>query len=125
MSGTLLVGTGSEVRSVPDDDFLQAIARIPARMASRLAFMTQDHHTVRNFAVVDMPRQRKPLSPGHIANVAGMDLPYVSTLLSDLEKRLFFLVRDSSGNVNWAFPVTCTTTPHRLKFSTGESIFGA
>ena len=110
---------------MPDDDFLQAMTRIPARMASRLAFMTQDHHTVRNSVVADMPRQRGPVSPGRIANVTGLDLPYVSALLSDLEKGRFFLVRDRSGNVNWAFPVTCTTTPHRLKFSTGESIFGA
>lgn len=125
MSGTLLTGEGREVRRVPDDAFLQAIRRIPARMASRLAFMTQDHHTVRNSVVREMPRQRRPLSPREIANVTGLSLPNVSALLSDLEERLFFLVRDSDGNVNWAFPVTTTVTPHKLKFSTGESIFGA
>jgi hypothetical protein len=125
MSGTLLVGTGREIRRVPDDDFLQAIQRIPARMASRLAFMTQDHHTVRNFVVRELPRRRRPLSARHIANATRMGSSHVSALLADLEKRLFFLVRDSSGNVDWAFPVTSCTTPHRLKFSTGESIFGA
>jgi hypothetical protein len=125
MSGTLLIGNGREVRRVPDGAFLQAIRGIPARMASRLAFMTQDHHTVRNFVVREMPRKRRPLLPQHIANATGLGLPRVSALLSDLDERLFFLVRDSNGNVNWAFPVTTTVTPHKLKFSTGESIFGA
>jgi hypothetical protein len=72
MSGTLLVGTGREIRRVPDDDFLQAIQRIPARMASRLAFMAQDHHTVRNFVVRELPGQRRSLSARHIANATGM-----------------------------------------------------
>lgn len=110
---------------MPDDAFLQEMERIPARMAQRLAFMTQDHHTVRNFVVREMPQQRRPLAPGNIANIAGLDLPKVSELLSDLEKRLFFLVRDANGNVSWAFPVTTAVTPHKLTFSTGESIFGA
>ena len=125
MSGTLLVGADREIRRVPDDEFVQAMARVPGRMASRLAFMTQDHHTVRNFAVRELPGHGGPLSPEHIANATGMRLPHVSELLSDLEKRLFFLVRDRSGNVEWAFPVTSSTTPHRLRFSTGESTFGA
>ena len=46
-------------------------------------------------------------------------------LLDDLEKHLFFLVRDRGGNVSWAFPVTSDRTPHRLRFSTGERIFAA
>jgi hypothetical protein len=54
-----------------------------------------------------------------------MGSSHVSALLADLEKRLFFLVRKGSGSVDWAFQVTSCTTPHRLKFSTGESIFGA
>jgi hypothetical protein len=125
MSGTLLVGDGREIRRVPDDAFLQAIARIPARMASRLAFMMQDHHTVRDLVVREMPRQRSPLAPRNIADATGLGLRKVSELLSDLEKRLFFLVRDATGNVSWAFPVTTAVTPHKLRFSTGESIFGA
>lgn len=125
MSRTLLIGDGREIRRVPDDGFLQAMKRIPARMASRLAFMTQDHHTVRNFVVREMPRRRGPLPPRDIANATGLGLRNVSELLSDLERRLFFLVRDTDGNVSWAFPVTTVVTPHKLRFSTGESIFGA
>ena len=125
MSGTLLIGEGRKVRRVPDDAFLKAIEGIPARMASRLAFMTPDHHTVRNFAVRDIPKHRRPLSPQDIATATGLAWRHVSKLLSDLEKRLFFLVRDSDRSVSWAFPVTTTVTRHKLTFSTGESTFGA
>jgi hypothetical protein len=55
----------------------------------------------------------------------GSDLHRVSTILSELEEHLFFLVRNSEGDVNWAFPVTTDPTAHRLSFSSGENIFGA
>ena len=125
MSGTILVGDDREIRRMPDDVFRKAIAGLPARMASRLAFMTQNHYTIRNFVVREMPRYGRPLSPRDIGNSTALDQRHVSELLSDLEKRLFFLVRDSDGSVNWAFPVTTATTPHKLQFSTGENIFGA
>jgi hypothetical protein len=125
MSGTILVGTGREIRRAPDDAFVQSIKGLPARMVSRLAFMTGDHHLVRDFVVREMPQQRSPISPLGIANVTGLDLRRVSVVLSDLERNLFFLVRDSDGNVSWAFPVTTSVTPHRLRFSTRENIFGA
>jgi len=125
MSGTILVGAGREIRRVPDDAFVQSIKGLPERMTSRLAFMTCDHHVVRDFVVREMPRQRSPISPLGIANVTGLDLQKVSLILSDLERNLFFLVRNPDGNVSWAFPVTTLITPHKLMFSTGENTFGA
>jgi len=94
-------------------------------MASRLAFMSRDHHTVRDFVVRELPRQDRPLSPIQIAQVTGLGPRNVSAILSELERNLFFLVLDSEGSVSWAFPVTTSKTPHRLTFSTGEKIFGA
>jgi len=125
MSGTILVGAGREIRRVPDDAFVQSIKGLPERMTSRLAFMTCDHHVVRDIVVREMPRQRSPISPLGIANVTGLDIQKVSLILSDLERNLFFLVRNPDGNVSWAFPVTTLITPHKLMFSTGENIFGA
>jgi CRP-like cAMP-binding protein len=125
MRGHILVGVGREIRRAQDDAFVQAIKRLPARMASRLAFMTRNHYVVRDFAVREMPRQDRPLSPLQIAQVTALDSQRVSAILADLEKNLFFLVRDSDGCVSWAFPVTTSRTPHHLTFSTGENIFGA
>jgi CRP-like cAMP-binding protein len=125
MSRQIIVGKGREIRNVPDDEFVNAVNHLPERMAERLAFMSRDHHAVRDFVVREMPRQRRPLSPRQIANVTGIDFPRVSAILSELEKHLFFLVRNSDGEVNWAFPVTTDPTSHRLSFSSGENIFGA
>ena len=125
VSGNILVGAGREIQRVSDDAFVKSIKGLPARMASRLAFMSRDHHTVRDFAVRELPRQDRPLSAIQIAQVSGLPTQHVSAILAELEKNLFFLVRDSQGDVNWAFPVTISPTPHRLRFSTGEKVFGA
>ena len=125
MSGQIIVGEGRELRKVPDDAFLNAVNHLPERMAERLAFMSRDHHTVRDFVVREMPRQHRPLSPRQIARITGIDFHRVSTILSELEEHLFFLVRNSQGDVNWAFPVTTDPTAHRLSFSTRDNIFGA
>ena len=60
-----------------------------------------------------------------IAQALTLKPGLVSGLVEDLEKHLFFLVRNARGAVSWAFPVTCDRTPHGLTFSTGERIFGA
>ena len=95
-------------------------------MAHELDFMTPAHREVRNFVVRELPRNRgRALTPGQIARALGVNSDMTVRLLEDLERHLFFLVRDVHGNVSWAFPVTSDRTPHRLHFSTGERIFGA
>ncbi|MBV9342751.1 MAG: hypothetical protein JO159_17945 [Acidobacteria bacterium] len=94
-------------------------------MKSRLAFMSREHHAVRDFVVRELPRQERSLSPIQIAQVIRLPAANVSAILEELEEHLFFLVRDSEGNVTWAYPVTTSPTPHQLMFSTGEKIFGA
>jgi hypothetical protein len=119
------MGVGREIRSVPDDAFIKSVEGLPNRMTTRLAFMSHDHHTVRDFVVRELPRQGGPLSPTQIAQGTGLALQTVSAVLAELERNLFFMVRDSKGSVTWAFPVTAVRTPHRLTFSTGEKTFGA
>ena len=125
MSARILRGAGREILSAPDDEFMQAIYKTPARMTARLAFMTRQHHLVRDFVVRELPQQRGPLPPARIAQTTGLELREVTRILAELERNLFFLVRDAAGSVAWAFPVTTARTPHRLTFSTGEKIFGA
>jgi len=95
-------------------------------MDNPTAFMTPRHHAVRNFVVMELPRNHgRPLSPSKISLSLHFKIDVVIQLLDDLEKHLFFLVRDRAGNVSWAFPVSSDRTPHRLHFSTGERIFAA
>jgi len=125
VGGQIIVGQGRELRRISDNTFVDSMKHLPEHMEKRLAFMSSDHHIVRDFVVREMPRQSRPLSPQQIASVTALNLPRVSMILSDLEKNLFFLVRDQQGNVSWAFPVTTDQTAHHLSFSTGERIYGA
>ena len=125
MSAPILHGVGRDILTLPEDGFVQAMHSLPARMSARLAFMTREHHLVRDFVVRELPRQPDPLTPARIAQTTGLALHQVTRILAELEQHLFFLVRDGAGNVSWAFPVTTSRTPHRLTFSTGEKIFGA
>ena len=90
-----------------------------------LAFMSDDHHRVRNFVVVELPRAACPLSPASIAADLGLTIERVTDILADLEQHLTFLYRNPEGEVTWAYPVTVERTPHRVSFSSGEQIYAA
>jgi hypothetical protein len=49
----------------------------------------------------------------------------VDEILDELDRKLFFLVRNDAGCVSWAYPVTVDHTLHKLTFSTGERLHGA
>lgn len=87
--------------------------------------MTEEHHRVRYFVVRELPRVGEPLLPEFIAQNLNLPLARVNAILAELEKHLFFLVRNGQGAVSWAFPVTVESTPHELTFSTGERLYGA
>ena len=90
-----------------------------------LAFMTTDHHRVRNFVVSELPREAAPLSPELIAGRLDLPVERVIGLLEDLEKHMTFLFRNPQGAVEWAYPVTVARTPHKVTFSSGEKLYAA
>lgn len=92
---------------------------------SDLSFMSSDHHRVRNYVVMEIPRAGQPLPPQRIAQALGLPLEQTAHILDDLERNMTFLFRNPSGEVEWAYPVTAARTPHRLTFSTGEQIYAA
>lgn len=125
MNEQVLRGQGSEMVPMARTLWERGLEQAPAACAARLAFMSDDHHRVRYYAVEQIARSGEPLSPSRIAE--DLDLPpaRIAAILDELEKNLFFLVRDHDGYVSWAFPVTAEPTPHRLVFSTGERLYGA
>ena len=90
-----------------------------------LDFMTEDHHRIRDFVVMELPRVGKPLSPEFIAQTLNLPLARVTDILGDLERRMTFLFRNGQGAVVWAYPVTAQATPHHVTFSSGEQIYAA
>jgi hypothetical protein len=126
MKDTILIGRGKTILEVPSENWRKHLAGAGHHMGARLSFMTGDHQQVRNFVVRELPRNNgRPLSPEDISRGLHLPLTSVIAILEDLQKNLFFLVLNSAGEVSWAFPVTLDRTPHRLSFSSGESLFAA
>lgn len=125
MEETILLGRDRRLIPLARQQWAQHLASVPQHQASRLAFMTPAHHRVRYWVVQELPRQHTPISPEIIASELSLPLDQVVTVLEELERNLFFLVRNPEGAVTWAFPVTVEPTPHELQFSTGEQTYAA
>jgi hypothetical protein len=125
MEETLLIGRGTRLERVPRAGWERELAAAPESIAARLAFMSPEHHLVRNFVVCELPRRGRPLPVRDIASALGLTAGRTEAVVEDLERHRFFLVRGDTGEVSWAFPVTVEDTGHGLVFSTGERLWGA
>ncbi len=125
MSDTILLGQGRQITEIPRKEWEKNLSQISQHSEARLGFMSKEHHLLRNFVVRELPCTSQPVQPDLISQSLELPLARVNTLLDELEKNLFFLVRNSQGAVSWAYPVTVEKTPHELVFSTGERLYGA
>lgn len=125
MNKSLLLGFRRFLLRIPRPIWQQEVARSARAGEKSLAFMTADHHKVRDFVVRELPRIAKPISPEIIAQRLGMERERVTSILDELEKNLTFLYRDQTGSVIWAYPVTLDKTPHHITFSSGEQLYAA
>ena len=110
---------------IPLEIWQQHVALAPKSISKVLGFMTPDHHLIRYFVVREMPRIGKAIAPERISEELNLPLSKTIEILDDLERNLFFLVRNAQGEIAWAFPVTVDNTPHQLTFSTGERLNAA
>ena len=120
---SLLLGIGRTMLPVPRFLWQRAIRGAARKARANLRFMSADHHRVRDFVVMELPRAGRPLSPEAIADALSMDVARVGSLLGDLERRLTFLYRSSGDDVTWAYPVTVDRTPHHGVFDSGEQAY--
>ncbi len=125
MKKSVLLGARRHMVPVPGPVWRREVSQGAQRTVERLAFMTEDHHRVRDFVVTALPRVGEPLSPETISQQLDLPLAHVNALLDDLERNMTFLFRPDGENVVWAYPVTVADTPHRVEFSTGEEIYAA
>ena len=125
MNKSLLLGLWKHLIRVPRPIWQKVVARSARGSRSKLDFMSADHHKVRDFVVMEIPRCGAPLTPEFIADGTGLPLQRTQEILVELEKGLTFLFRNEQGEVAWAYPVTAEPTPHRVTFSTGEQIYAA
>jgi hypothetical protein len=125
MSEAILIGRGCQIIKIPRREWEKHLARVPQHSETRLGFMSEEHHLVRYFVVRELPRTGEPIQPEFISQKLELPLAQIKTILDELEKNLFFLVRNEQGAVSWAYPVTVDNTPHHLTFSTGEQLYAA
>lgn len=125
MSGTILIGRGHQIIKVPRKEWEKHLSAVPQHSEARLGFMSEEHHLVRYFVVRELPRIGEPMQPEFISQKLKLPLARIDAILDELERNLFFLVRNEQGAVSWAYPVTVDTTPHHLTFSTGEQLYAA
>lgn len=125
MEGKILLGRDRQIVELPQSLWEQHLAQIPQHIQTRLNFMSDAHHRIRYFVVKELVNMQKPIKPEIISEKLKMPLDQVNFILEELERKLFFLVRNEQGAVAWAYPVTVETTPHRLIFSSGECLYGA
>jgi hypothetical protein len=125
MNDYILIGRGEEMVRAPVAPFRRELLAVLETPSPRLAFLTAEHHRVRDAVVTGIPREGRPLTPALVAEGTGLSLARVAAILDELEARLFFLVRNADGDVSWAFPVTAEPTVHEIGLSTGESTYAA
>jgi hypothetical protein len=125
MEEFIFLGREHQLQRVPQTMWKQHLAQIPEHENTRLSFMTEAHHLVRNFVVKELALRQQPIIPKFIVETLKLPQDQVIDILDELEKKLFFLVRNEQGAVTWAYPFTVETTPHRLRFDTGEQLYAA
>ena len=125
MNDFILVGKGQEITRIPQEVWQAHLNHSQKHHNPPLAFMSEEHHLVRNFVVSELPRLGNPMPPSYISGQLGLSMERIIQVLDDLERNLFFLYRNSSGEVTWAYPVTVEATLPKITFNSGERLYAA
>lgn len=123
MEKSLLLGLGRYLIPIPGMVWRRLMKSRGREISGAIGFMSEDHHRVRDFVVLELTRAGAPLSPESIGEALDLDIARVQSILDQLEKRLMFLFRNDQGAVTWAYPVTVDETPHHASLSTGEEAY--
>jgi len=123
LKNRLLLGINRYMVPIPRVLWQRVMEAGGRKAGASLRFMSEDHHRVRDFAVLELARAGAPLSPATIAEALDLGLPRVRSILDQLEKRLTFLFRGDGEEVTWAYPVTVDETPHHARLSSGEEAY--
>ena len=93
MAGTILIGRGDTIHEIPQSDWENELRGAPEAIARRLDFMTPDHHRIRNHVVRELPRLGRPITLAEISEALELAPRRTKSLVEELERNLFFLVR--------------------------------
>ena len=125
MSEKIMTGVGKHMLKIPDFLWRKQLASEKGKIASETRFVTPEIRRVHHFVVRELPGCGGPMSPEFVAEGVDLPLDRVTAILDELEAHMTFLFRNGDGAVVWAYPVTVEETPHRLTFSSGETLYAA
>lgn len=119
------LGRGDALVVIPEEEWWSELQADLPGAGRRFEALSPLQRAVRRAAVLRLVRTGRPVPPEDLQADVAAPLEAVVEALAELERRLFFLVRDASGAVSWAFPVTADPTPHHLAFASGERLDAA
>lgn len=125
MENALVVRLGRSGVRVPGVLWQRIAAGQARRSASGIGWMRPEHHRVRDFTFTEIVRTGRALSPAQIAAGTGLDAGRAASVIDDLERGKTFLFRSDGVNVDWAYPAAAATTPHHVRFTSGETLYAA
>ena len=125
MPNKLMAGVWRLMVGVPPFLWEKQIEKAKHKVNRSIRFMSQEHRLVHHFVVREMPRVGGPISAEMVARELDIPLERIRELLQELEEHLTFLVKNSQGEVVWAYPVTVEKTPHAITFGSGEQLYAA
>src|SRR5579859_7595758 len=96
----ILLGRGPQLVVAPAAQWLATLNERSPQTREKLR-LAGDARQVREYVVRELPRFGKPLPPEKIAEDLALSRSAVVRILQELERRLFFLVRNQDGDVAW------------------------
>ncbi len=125
MGDRALLGVGRHLVPIPGFVWRPLVDKTAKSIRRMMSDVRYEAKRVRDVALEEIVRTAGPVAPSRIAEELELSAEAVEELLEDAEKRKVFLFRDGTDDVQWAYPVTAAATPHRLRFSTGETLNAA
>ena len=102
MNKSILLGLWRRLLRIPGLIWQAEVTHHAGKGHNRIGFMSADHHKVRDFVVLEIPRRGSPIAPQDIASELNLSLQRTLEILDDLEKGMTFFFRNEKGEVVWA-----------------------
>ncbi len=122
MKDSLLLGLGRDMIPIPRMVWERVVKADARRTRAGLSFMSEDHHRVRDFAVLELPRTGAPLAPESIAEELDLAVPRVCRFWKS-SRRISPSCSEATTGGDLGLSGHRRRTPHHASFSTGEEAY--
>jgi hypothetical protein len=120
-----MAGVWRHILRLPAGLGKRSVGELSERAREVVGLLSAEHRAVHLFVARELPRLGRPIPSETIAEGVDLPLATVTVILDELEARKGFLFRNEEGAVVWVYPMTVEVTPHRIRFRSGETLYGA